>query len=122
MGEAARRVVALFVADHADRLTLKPPEAADDGGILAEAPIAGEWGEIGDEPLDVVGEMRAALTARHLRLLPRRERRIEVREHLRGFRLELGDLLDDSRRIPARRERLHLVDPRIGVGDRLLET
>ena len=42
VGEPARGVVALLVADHADRLAAEPPEAADDRGVLAEGAVAGE--------------------------------------------------------------------------------
>ena len=44
--EPARRIVALLVAHHADRLAAKAAEAADDRRVLAELPVAGERREI----------------------------------------------------------------------------
>ena len=66
--------------------------------------------------------MRPPWHARDLRLLPGGQRGVEIGQHLGRLRFELGDLVDDGRQIAARRQRLHLVDARIDVGDRLLET
>ena len=77
-------VFALLMADDADRLAAKPPEAADDRGVLGELAVAAERGEFGDQPFDIIAEMRAVLHPSDLNLLPRRQRRVEVGERLGG--------------------------------------
>ena len=43
-------LVALLLAEHADRLAAKAAEAADDRLVLGELAVAGERRELGDEP------------------------------------------------------------------------
>ena len=73
--------------DHAQRLAVEAPEAADDRFVLAELAIAGERCEIGEECTDIVEAMRTLGMARNLSLLPRRELGIEFLQ--RGVRLAL---------------------------------
>src|SRR5690606_13668895 len=56
--DAALRVRTLLVAEDADAAAAEAAEAADDGGVLAEFAIAGEWHEIGDQAADVVETVR----------------------------------------------------------------
>ena len=122
VAQAARRVVALFVADEADRAPTKASEPADDRGVLGEFAVAGQRCEVFDEAFDVVAEMRPALDARDLRLLPRRQRSVEIGEHLGGLRLELGDFLAEGRGLPFGGEGAQLVDARVDVGHGRFET
>ena len=103
-------------------LAAKPSEPADDRGVLAELAVAGQRREVLDQALDVVAEMRPALDARDLGLLPRRQRRVEIGERLGGLRLELGDLLAEGRRLPFGGERAQFVDARVDFGHRRFET
>src|SRR6185503_11516947 len=86
----------LLVADDADALAGKAPEAADDRLVLAVLAVAGERGEIGDQRRDVIEAMRPLRMPRHLRLLPRRQRAVEFLERLRGLGLHAADLFADG--------------------------
>src|SRR5262249_12601074 len=97
--DPARGVVALLLPEDTDRFAIESSEAADDRFVLAEISVARERRELGDEPLDVIAETRAPLSARDLRFLPRREVGVEIGQSLFGPRLELGDFLRESRRI-----------------------
>ena len=83
-------VVALLLADDADRLAPEAAEAADDRLVLAELAVARERHEIGDQALDVIVEVRPPLGARDLRLLPGRERCVESASALAAFASSLA--------------------------------
>ena len=97
-------------------------EAADDRLVLAEIPVAGEGRELGDQPLDVVAEVRTALDARDLGLLPGRQVGVEIGQRLVGAGLELGDLVGEGRRIAFLRDRAQFVEAGVDIGDRRFET
>src|SRR6185437_2689937 len=119
--DPARRVVALLLAEHADRLALESAQAADDRLVLAEITVAGERRELGDEPLEIVAEPRAPLGARDLGLLPGREVGVEVGQRLFGPRLEPGDLVGDRGGIALFRDGPQFVETGVDVGDRRFE-
>ena len=66
------------------RFALEPAEAADDRLVLAVIAVARERRELGDEPVDVIGEARSALHAGDLGLLPGRQIGVEIRQRLVG--------------------------------------
>ena len=89
-------VGAFFLAHHADRAAPETSETADDRFIVGKFSVAGEWGEIIDQAAHIIEEVRALKMPRHLSLLPRGQRRIEVRERFGGLGLEAGDLVADG--------------------------
>src|SRR6185437_3083853 len=90
--EPAVGVGALFVADDADRLAAEAAEAADDGGVVAVLAIAGQRHELGDQRRNVIEAVRPLRMTRHLRLLPRRQRAIEIFQRRGGLGLHAADL------------------------------
>ena len=119
--ETAVGVGALFLADDADALTAEAAEAADDGGVVAEAAVAGERDEIADELTDIVEAVRPLRMPRHLRLLPRRQARIELLERLAGLDLDTVDFLADGDGIAASLQRAHFFHFGLELGHRLFE-
>src|SRR5579859_6950731 len=89
-------VGAFFLADDADALAAEAAEAADNSGVVAEAAVAGERHEIADELADIIDAMRSLRMPRHLRLLPRRQARVELLERLARFDLDAVDFLADG--------------------------
>src|SRR6185312_2591454 len=73
----------------------EPTEAADDRRIVAELAIARERNEIRDQSGNVIEAVRALRMTRHLSFLPWREICIQFLQSLRGFHLEVVDLLTD---------------------------
>ena len=69
-----------------DRLAVEAAEAGLQRRVLGELAVAGERRPLGDQRLDVVGEVRALRMARHLRLLPRRQPAVDVDQRLVGAR------------------------------------
>ena len=67
-------VGALLGAEHDDAAAAKPADPADHRGVLGKGAVAGERHEIADQPGDVVEAVRPLGMARHLNLLPRRQR------------------------------------------------
>ena len=121
MLDAALGVRPLLLAHEADRAPAEAPEAADDRLVLAEHAVSGQRREVGDERFRVVGEMRALRVARDLRLLPRREGRVEVGERLGRPRLQPHHLLADGRRVAVEVQGPELVHLGVDVGDGLFE-
>jgi hypothetical protein len=95
-------------------------EAAEDRMIVAEAAVAGQRREVGDQRLDVVGEVRPVDVARDLRLLPGRQLAVGGREQLRRAALEPGDLVLEVE-LAAVGEVPQLLDLALELGDRLFE-
>ncbi len=85
----------LFLAEHADAFAAEPAETGDQRFVFAEFAVAGQRREIGDQPLNVIDAVRPLRMARHLGLLPGRQRRIELAERLQRLLLDLGDLFAD---------------------------
>ncbi len=79
MQEPALGVGAFLLTDHADGPAAETPEAADDGGVLAEGPVARERREIGDEARHIVAEMRPLRVTCDLGLLPGRQIHVKFR-------------------------------------------
>ena len=100
---------------------MQPAETRDDGLVLAERPVAGERGEVGDQVLDVIREVRPLRVPRDLRLLPRRQRRVEIGQGPGGLRLEPHHFLADRRRVAVQIEGAKLVDLGFQVGDGLFK-
>ena len=96
-------------------------DAGDDRRVLGEFPVAGERGEILDQPLGVVDEMRPVRVAGDLRLLPGREPGVDVGKRLVGPRFQAVDLLVDGDGVTLVAERLELLDLALEVGNRLFE-
>src|ERR1700733_5876347 len=110
---------AFLLADDANALAPEAPKASDQGFILGELAVARERREFGDETGDEIGEMRPLRMARHQRLLPRRQIRVEVPQRLRSLFLDPGDLLAD---VAARcRKHAQFVDLGIEFGDGFFE-
>ena len=67
------RVPALLVAHHHDRAPFEAGQAADDGGVVAEEPIAVELDEVVEEERDQVARVRPLRVAGELYALPGRQ-------------------------------------------------
>ena len=117
--EPAVGIGTLFMADDADRLAAEAAEAADNGRVLAVLAVAGERHEVGDQRRDIVEAMRPQRMPRHLRLLPRRQRGIELLEGDRGLALDTADLFAD--RLAVRAQRPQFVGLGLQLGHRLFE-
>jgi hypothetical protein len=88
-------VVALLLADQHHRLVPEPRRTADDRLVVAEAAVAAERNELAEQMALILEKMRAERMAGNLRLLPGRQRGIEIGEALGRLALELADLLVD---------------------------
>ena len=107
--------------DDADALAAETAEAADDRVVVAELAVAGQRNEIGDQRAHIVEAMGPLGMTGDLRLLPRRELRVEILERLRRLGLEAGNLLADGGRAVARLERAQFLDLGLDLGHGFLE-
>ena len=119
--DAAFGVGALLMADQHHRAAGQAADAADDGLVLAEIAVAGERGEVLDQRIDVMPEMRALGMAGDLRLLPRRQLGIGFLQGFARLGLELGEFLFDRDRALLGGERFQLGDLALQLGDGLFE-
>src|SRR4029077_2733469 len=117
--EPAVGVGAFLVADDADALAAEAAEAADDGRVLTVLAVAGERHEVLDQGGDVIEAMRPLRMPRHLRLLPRRQARIELLERLRRLAFDAADFLGDGVAVAV--ERAQLLDLGLELGHRFFE-
>ena len=109
------------MADQHHRAALEAAHAAEDRLVLAEIAVAGKRGEVLDQPLDIVFEVRPLGVTGDLRLLPGGELGISLFQCLPRFRFELRKLLLDRHRTLLGGERLQLGDPAFKLGNRLFE-
>ena len=121
MPDAGVGVVALLLAHHADRLAAEAAEAADDGLVLGEFAVAGERGELGDQPGAVIDEMRPLGMAGHKGLLPGRQLAIEILQGLGGLGLQTGDVVGNGDGVTVLTERPKLLDLGFQLRDGLFE-
>ncbi len=91
--QAGLDIMALLMADDRDGTAAKPAEAAQQGRILAEQPVAGQRHEIVDQPVDIMRGVRTVGMAGHLHLLPGGELLVALPQQTIGLRLQLGDLV-----------------------------
>ena len=119
MLDAALGAVALFLADHADRLAAETAKAAHQRFVLGELAVARQRGEFGDQGADEVGEVRPLRMPRHHRLLPRRQIGIELGQRLRRLLLDPRHFVADV--AAGRREHAQLVELGLEFGDGLFE-
>ena len=117
MADAGFRVGALLLPDDADRAPAKPADAAHDGLVVREGAIARQRREIGDQPGEIIAEMRALLVPGDLRLLPGGQRQIEVGERLLRLDFEPGQLLANGDALAAARQGAQLLDLGLELGD-----
>src|SRR4029079_10615352 len=110
-----------FMADDADTFAAEASKASNNGGVLAELPVTGERDEAGDEPVDVVGAMRALRMAGDLRFLPGRELGVQVLQGERGFCLKPANLFADGDGIAALAHRAEFLDFGLQLGHRFFE-
>ena len=106
--------------DHG-RAALEASDAADDRLVLGEEAVAGERGEILNEPVDVVAEMRPLGVAGDLRLLPGGQLGIGLLQSFARLGFELGKLLLDGHGVLLGGERFELGDLAFKLGNRLFE-
>ena len=109
------------MADDADGVAAEAAEAADDGRVLAELAVAGEWNEFGEQAGDGIEAMRALRMARHLRLLPGRQVGIELLQGEGGLGLEAVDLVADGDGRAALAHGAQFLDLGLELGHRLFE-
>ena len=120
MLQAALRVGSLFLAHHGNGLAAKAGEAGDDRVVLAETAVAGQRGEIREQPVDVVQAVRPVGMARDLHLLPGRERAVEIAQHIGRALLHACDFvgeIDGAILV----ELFQLDDPAVQILKRLFE-
>jgi hypothetical protein len=108
------------VADHHHRAAAKAREAALDGAIVAERPIASERRVVLEEALGVVREMRPLGVAGDLGLLPGVELGVGLAQQLLGACLEPRDLVPKLE-VATLGEMAELLDLALELADRLLE-
>ena len=113
-------VPSLLVADDHHRLAHEPREPAHHRQIVGERAVAVQLLDIGEERVQVVERIRALRMPRDLRDLPRRELRVDLLGERLAALLQARDLLGDVDRGVVLHE-TQLVDPRLELGDRLLE-
>ncbi len=109
------------MADDADALAAEAAEAADDRRVLAELAVAGERCEFGDQAGDGIEAMRALRMPGDLRLLPRREPRIELLEREAGFCFQAIDFVADGNGAAAFAHGAQFLDLGFEFGHRLFE-
>ncbi len=109
------------MANDADALAVETAETADDGWIVAMFAVASQRHELGDHRGDVVEAVRPLRVARHLRLLPGRQRAVEVLERGRRLGLDAADLLADRDRVAACLQRAQFLDLGLERGHRFFE-
>src|SRR5262249_18566610 len=85
-------VAALLLAEHDQRAAVEAGEAADDRRVVAEAAIAAEFDEVGEDLADVVEGVGTIGVLGELELLPRGEGGEALALELVGLLLEPGDL------------------------------
>ena len=85
-------VAALLVAADQDRRAVVAGEAADDGAVVGEAPIAVQLDELGEQPLDVVEQVGPLGMARHQHALPRRQAPVDLAADLIDAAAQAFDL------------------------------
>ena len=85
------------MSDHNNRLAAEAREAAEDGVIVHELAVAGEFDELIEQLLDIVEEVRALGMAGDLRLLPGRKVRVDLLELLVRLLAQLADFFLDGR-------------------------
>ena len=110
-----------LVSDHADALAAEAAEAADNRFIFAELAVARERHEILDQCADEIETMRPLRMARHLRLLPRRHRGVEIPQRLHRLGFEPADFLLDLHLVAAGLNGAKLLDLGIEFGDRFFK-
>ena len=118
--EPSLGIRAFFGAEHEDAAPAKATDAADNGGILGEDAVAGEWHEISDQPADVIEAMRPFGMSGHLNLLPRGQARIGLAQQPGGAALQAPDLVGNIE-FAGRRKPAQFLDLAFELGDRPLE-
>src|SRR5690606_12101805 len=121
MLDAALRIRAFFMADKEDGAAPETPYAAYNGRILAENTVARERREIFGQSFYIIPKMRAGGMARHLDLLPGRQRGVSILKKLRGLLLKLGHLVANTDRRVLLGEKLQLLHLAFQFCYRLLE-
>ena len=121
MLQAAFGVVALFLADDGDGLTVEAAEACLNGGVFGKLAVAGQRREIGEQRLGVIDEMRTLRMARDLRFLPGVELGIDVLHRVVDARFQTVDLLRGVYALVFIGKLLQLDDLALKVRDRFFE-
>ena len=96
-------------------------EAADDGLVLAELAVAGERRELVDQRVAIRQEMGPLRMTGDKRLLPRRQRRVELLQRRRRLGLEASDIVRDGHGIVVGAEGAQFLELGFQLGDRLFE-
>jgi hypothetical protein len=109
------------VADHHDRAIPQPRQPAHDGGILAKGAVPGQRRELGKERGNIVAAMRAFGVARHLAFAPRRQRLVEVAQHVRRLAVERAGLFLDIHLLVGARERAQFFGLALDLGEGFFE-
>src|SRR5690606_36664166 len=119
--QAALCVGTLLLADNGNRFPAKAGEAADNGVVFAKMPVAGEWGEVREESLEVVEAMRAVWMAGDLLLLPWGRGPVAFAQGLGGALLETRNLFAHVDGFAAVGKLLEFEDLAFEVVDRLFK-
>ncbi len=120
VAHATRRIVALLMAEDRDRAALEAAEPAHDRLVVGKGTVARQRHEVGDEPGDVVAEMRPLEMARDQGLLPGRQLGIGLPGQLLDLGLQLRHFLGDVDLV-ALGEMLQLGNLAFELGDRFFK-
>ena len=119
VGQAGRGVVALLMAHDDHGAAAKARQAADDGLVVSELAVSAQLDEVGEQPGDVIHQVRPLRVARDLRLHPGIKRGVGLVPHLRGLAAQAGDLGLEG--VLGRGQQRQLLDLGFQIGDRLFE-
>ncbi len=119
--QAALGVIALFLADNCDWLTVETGKAGLYGGVFGELAVAGKRREIRKQRLGVINEMRTLRMTRDLRFLPGVQLGIDVLHRIVDARFQAVDLLRGVYALVFIGKLLQLDDLALKVRDRFFE-
>ena len=109
------------MADDDDAPTAESSQAADQGLIVGEFPVAAQLDEIVDKAGDIVDEVRAFRVARDLRLLPGIEMGVGLSPPFGDAAAQRGDLGVERARTLGFGELRQLFELGLEIGDRAFE-
>ena len=119
--DAGFGVMALFMADHDDRLIVEPCQPAHHRMIIGKAAVPGKRGEFGEEPFDIVFRMGPVRVAGDLTFLPWGQGLIKILQQRVGLLVQRFGLFGDVHRRIGAGKRAQLFGLAFDLGERLFK-